>query len=513
MEVEVPDPTPPILQVRGMSKTFSGQTVLRDVAFELLAGEIHALVGENGSGKSTFIKCLAGYYTPEPGTEIKVAGRSLNLPYTPSEALTYGFSFIHQNLALIPSMSVAENLAVTTGFETTAGWKIRWGALRQKAQQALGLFGAHIDPARLVGDLPQTDRTLVAIARGLQGRKESRRVLVLDEPTAALADAEARRLFTALRTIAAEGVGIIYVSHKLGEILELAARVTAFRDGRQVGTVTAKGLTERNLVSLIIGRPLEAYYPPTTERGAEDTLLDVKALSGVRVRQVSFTAGRGEIVGVAGLLGAGRSELGRLVFGAQKRSSGRMTLAGQPFAPSGSAEGLRRGVCLVPQDRLGQGGVGRMTVAENITLPTLKEFWRAGRLDKRAERRAVVGLMERFNVRPRNPDAIFGTLSGGNQQKAILARALRQKPRLLILDEPVQGIDIGSKVEIYALIERVAAQGMTVLLINSDFQDLSRLCHRVLVLHNGEIEYELSGADLTSDRITELVYLRKEKVQ
>lgn len=513
MEVKIKDLSPPILEVREMSKAFSAQTVLRDVSFELLAGEIHALVGENGSGKSTFIKCLAGYHTPEPGAEIKVAGRSLSLPYAPSEALGHGFSFIHQNLALIPSMTVAENLAIIAGFQTAAGWKIRWSALHERARQALGLFGAHIDPTHLVADLPQTDRTLVAIARGLQGQKERRRILVLDEPTAALAEAESRRLFAALRTIAAEGVGIIYVSHKLGEILELADRVTAFRDGRQVGTVSANGLTERGLVSLIIGRPLEAYYPTTVERRTEDTLLEVTGLSGVRVRRVSFTAGRGEIVGIAGLLGAGRSELGRLVFGAQKRSSGKMTLAGKPFAPSGAAESLRRGLCLVPQDRLGQGGVGRMTVAENITLPTLGEFWRAGRLDKRSERRAVAGLMERFNVRPRNPDAIFATLSGGNQQKAILARALRQKPRLLILDEPVQGIDIGSKVEIYTLIEQVAAEGMAVLLINSDFEDLARLCHRVLVLRNGEIEYELSGVDLTSDRITELVYLRRERAQ
>jgi ribose transport system ATP-binding protein len=505
-------PAEPVLEVANLSKDFPGNRVLNEISFEVLAGEIHALVGENGCGKSTFIKCLAGVQAPEPGAEIQVAGERLPDGYGPEVAFAYGLSFIHQNLGLVLSLSVLENLALTRGFATRWPWRIDWKRERDRAREALAQFAPHIDVDRRVRDLTQSDRTLVAIARGLQsGGARQSRLLVLDEPTAALPEAEVELLFAALRRVVAKGVGIVFVSHRLNEILTLADRVTAFRDGRNVGTRAIAGLSEQELVEIIIGRPLSAYYPPQISSAKDDSLLTVDGLSGKRVQGATFQIHRGEVVGLAGLLGSGRSELGRLIYGAQARTAGATTLAESAVSPRSPGEALRAGIGYVPQDRLGQGGVGRLNVAENITLPDLSEFWRHGRLHKADELRAARALMERFNVRPRNPAARFRTLSGGNQQKAIIARLFRLPLKLIILDEPVQGVDIGSKTEIYRLIDQAAAEGRAVLLIDSDFEDLCRLCHRIMVMRQGRIVAELSGEAKTPERITELVYLSSER--
>jgi len=505
-------PAAPVLEVSNLSKDFPGNRVLHEVSFEVLAGEIHALVGENGCGKSTFIKCLAGVHAPEPGAEIRVAAERMLESYGSEAAFAHGMSFIHQNLGLVLSLSVLENLALTQGFLTTWLWRINWSRERARAREALAQFAPHIDVDRRVADLTQSDRTLVAIARGLQsGGSGESRLLVLDEPTAALPEAEVELLFAALRRVVAKGVGIVFVSHRLNEILTLANRVTAFRDGRNVGTRPIAGLTEQELVEMIIGRPLSAYYPPPVSSAKADSLLNVEKLSGRRVQDVSFQIHRGEVVGLAGLLGSGRSELGRLLYGAQARTAGAMRIGDVVLDPKNPAEALQAGIGYVPQDRLGKGGVGRLSVAENITLPDLSEFWRHGLLNKTSELQAARGLMERFNVRPRNPSARFRTLSGGNQQKAIIARLFRLPLKLVILDEPVQGVDIGSKTEIYRLIDQAAAEGRGVLLIDSDFDDLCRLCDRILVIRQGRIVSELSGDLKTRERITELIYLSQRQ--
>lgn len=498
----------PVLEVSNLSKDFPGNRVLHEVSFQVLAGEIHALVGENGCGKSTFIKCLAGVHAPEPGADIRVGGERMPESYGSEAAFAHGMSFIHQNLGLVLSLSVLENLALTQGFVTTWPWRIDWPRERARAREALAQFAPHIDVDRRVADLTQSDRTLVAIARGLQsGGSGQSRLLVLDEPTAALPEAEVELLFAALRRVVANGVGIVFVSHRLNEILALANRVTAFRDGRNVGTRAIAGLTEQQLVEMIIGRPLSAYYPPAVSSAKADSLLSVEGLSGRRVLNVTFQIRRGEVLGLAGLLGSGRSELGRLLYGAQARTAGEMRIGDQTVDPKSPAEALKAGIGYVPQDRLGKGGVGRLNVAENITLPDLSEFWRGGLLNKTAELQAARSLMDRFNVRPRNPAARFRTLSGGNQQKAIIARLFRLPLKLIILDEPVQGVDIGSKTEIYRLIDQAAAEGRGVLLVDSDFDDLCRLCDRILVIRQGRIVSELAGELKTRERITELVYL------
>ena len=495
-----------LLSVRRLSKSFGGNVVLHDVSFDLRPGEIHALVGENGSGKSTFITCIAGSHQPAPEAEIVLCGKKLAIPYGPPDALRHGFGFVHQNLGLVPTLTVSENLALSRGFQTAPGAIVRWGAERERANRGLATFGAHIDPDSRIMDLSQADKTLVAIARGLDAGDGPRRVLVLDEPTAALPYDEVELLFAALRKLARQGVGMIYVSHRLGEVLTLADRVTALRDGHVVATVPVAHLDERKLVSLIVGRSLSTFRAEPETAAGRETILEVKGLCGRRVRDMSFSIAAGEIVGVAGLLGSGRSELGRLLFGAQQATGGHIRFLGRDVRAHRPADALSLGIGYVPEDRLGKGGIGAMTVADNLTLPDLGEFWRFGFLSRQREKKAARDLIRRYRIRPADPDARFSSLSGGNQQKAIIARALRLKPRLLILDEPVQGVDIGSKLEIYDLIRDVAQAGTAVIVIDADFEELSRLCSRLMVLREGRLAAQLEGSQRTHDSISELVH-------
>jgi ribose transport system ATP-binding protein len=502
------------LEVRKLCKSFAGRRVLHDLDFEMRAGEIHALIGENGSGKSTFIRCLSGYYAPDEGAEIIVRGQPMRLPFTPEEALSAGFSFIHQNLGLAADLTVLENLALSRGFAAGRAWNIHWSSERKRSLRALQAVGANINPNTEVRDLPVAERTLVAIARGLQASEDHNgSILVLDEPTAALPPHDVERLFSALRGVARKGVSILYVSHRLNEILELADRVTALRNGRIVKTAPIAGMSERDLVQLIVGRELETHRVSPSRRSGEGVVvLETQNLAGAHVRDVNLSVRAGELVGIAGLLGSGRSELGRLVFGAQRRTSGVIKLNGQEVDLTGPAAALANGVGYVSQDRLRQGGFGQLSVVENMTMPDLSMFWRGGRLRHGEERRAAARLITSFNIRPNDPSAAFDSLSGGNQQKVILARMLRLPLKLLILDEPVQGVDIGAKNEIHHLIRQAASEGLGVILIDSDFEDLCRLCDRILVINHGRVTTELGGPGLTADRVSEMAYLSAEAV-
>jgi ribose transport system ATP-binding protein len=495
----------PVLTVRNLSMTFPGQRALSEVSLDVLAGEVHALVGENGSGKSTLIKCLAGVNTPDPGAAIEVSGRPLDLPYTSPQALAYGFGFVHQNLGLVPTLTVRENIALSRGFKT-AGGRIKWSWESRRAAELLDSLGAEISPSAVVGSLSQAQRTLVAIARALQSADAGGKVLVLDEPTAALPSEEVESLFAVIRRVASLGVGIIYVSHRLGEIFEIADRVTVLRDARRVGTFDIRELDEAGLVEQIIGRRLEAYYPDVADTATDHVLLRVSGLSGRRVKDASFTVRHGEIVGVAGLLASGRSELARLIFGAQRATAGEIELDGRVLRGHDPRKAVEAGIAFVPEDRRHGGSHPSLTLAENLTLGNLRAHTSWGRVRRSSERREVLELIDRFDVRPRQPGKKFQTFSGGNQQKAILAKWLRLEPRLLILDEPVQGVDIGSTTDIYKHIEAAAAAGMGVLMIDSEISDLCHLCDRILVMRDGRILRVLEGADKTRDRILELTY-------
>ncbi|WP_167042365.1 sugar ABC transporter ATP-binding protein [Salinibacterium sp. ZJ454] len=498
-----------VLRIEGLSKTFPGQRALDDVSIDVRAGEVHALIGENGSGKSTLIKCLAGVYTPDPGARITIGGTEMGDSYSPSEAIKAGCGFVHQDLGLVPTLSVAENIALSHGYRTSLG-RILWRSNAERAAKLLRVFTDDIDPNALISSLSAAKQTLVGIARGLRDASEGAKLLVLDEPTASLPEGEVRALFAAVRRVTKAGIGIVYVSHRLNEIFEIADRVTVIRDGRVVGTWAIDEIDERTLIEKIVGRSLEKFYPPATRTTDHEALLRVEHLSGSRVQDASFTVGRGEVVGVAGLLASGRSELARLIFGAQTATAGEIELDGISLRGHEPREAMQAGIAFIPQERRRAGSHGSMTVRENITLSSIDDFVTGGRIRSRKEAKAVTVTMDTFDVRPRDPERRFETLSGGNQQKAVFAKWMRRHPKLLILDEPVQGVDVGSAMQIYEQIEEIAAQGAGILMIDSELEDLCRLCDRILVLRNGRIVDELKGDARTKERILELIYIGKE---
>ncbi|MGE0170397.1 sugar ABC transporter ATP-binding protein [Nocardioides sp.] len=499
------------LTLRNLGKTYAGQVALSGVSFEVRAGEVHALVGENGCGKSTLIKSLSGYHTSDAGSEIWVGGERLPDGHGSRQARDVGLAFVHQDLGLIPSLTVVENLALGRGFLAGRPWRINWAAECRRASSLLSELGIDVDPRTRLGDLSQADRTLVAIARGLNDAGSGGRVLVLDEPTAALPDAEVERLFAFVRRLQARGLGIIYVSHRFDEIFELAQRVTVLRDGRHVGTYDVADLDERSLVTTMIGRPMDELVPQPARRVTSETVLRADGLCGSRVAQISFDLRRGEVLGIAGLLGSGRSELGRLIAGTQVRTGGSLEIEGRQVTWRRPLDAIRAGVVLVPEDRRRDGGILSMGVAANITLPDVWSFFRRGRFRHGQERLEAERLSELYDIRPRDSAKLFAQLSGGNQQKVVLAKWMRLRPRVIVFDEPVQGVDVGAKGQIYAEVDRAAADGAGVLLIDSDFEDLARVCSRVLVLRSGRICAELTGSDLTRDRIAEYVYLTDQE--
>jgi ribose transport system ATP-binding protein len=502
-------PLETVLRVEGLSKTFPSQRALSGVSMEVRAGEIHALIGENGSGKSTLIKCLAGVHTPDAGARIVIGNTEMDVPYGPADAIRAGCGFVHQDLGLVPTLSVLENIALSHGYCTSLG-QIQWRANADRARKLLRVFAEDIDPAATVSSLTQAEQTLVGIARGLRDAEDGGRLLVLDEPTAALPEGEVKALFAALRRVAADGVGIVYVSHRLNEIFEIADRVTVLRDGEKIGTWSIGDIDERTLIEKIVGRPLDRFYPAAQHKAEHDVLLRVNNLCGPRVKDASFVVGRGEIVGIAGLLASGRSELARLIFGAQQASRGSVEIESRQLTHHSPVDAMDAGMALIPQERRRAGSLGMLTVRENISLASIKEFTRGGRIRRDREDKDVLSLMERFDVRPREPERRFETLSGGNQQKAIFAKWMRRNPKLLILDEPVQGVDIGSAMQIHKQIEQAAANGAGVLVIDSELEDLCRLCDRILIMQNGRIVSELKGSERTKERILELVYLGKD---
>lgn len=499
------------LEVRGLSKSFGAQRALKDFDLEVRAGEIHALVGENGCGKSTTVKCLSGYHQPDPGAEIVVAGQPLPVPYGPGQASAYGLSFVHQDLGLVPTLSVAANLTLGRQAETGFAWRLRE---RREAEIARGLLARlgreDIDPRALVKDLSRAGQTVVAIARCLHNAEEAQ-VMVLDEPTAALPAQEVERLLDALRRAAAEGHGILYISHRLEEVFSVTDRVTILRDGLKVGTYETAGLTQKELVGLMVGRTLEAFYPemhaPVDEA---DVVLRAKDIRGNRVRGVSLSLRRGEVVGVAGLVGAGKSELGRLLFGAQRLTAGELELDGETLDIRSPADAIAKGIALVPADRHREGTHLGLSIVDNVTLPDLADVRAMRRVPNRRGRSLTASLLDRYDIRPRDPDRPMAALSGGNQQKAVLAKWMHRKPAVLILDDPTQGIDIGAKTQVYGLLEEAASEGMAVLVISEEFEDLSHICDRVLVMRRGQVVAELTGEGNTGNKITDVVYQEDE---
>ena len=493
-----------LLEVRGVSKAFGPTEALVEVDFDVRAGEIHALVGQNGSGKSTLVKILAGVHDPDGGS-IALEGEEFD-PRRPGEARLRGLRFVHQDLGLVDSLDVVENLALGRGYDVRFPRRISWRHERSQAHAALADLGYELDVRSLVGSLRASERTGIAIARALDGWESAARLLVLDEPTASLPEAETARLFDVVRTIRARGVGVIYVSHHLDEVLALADRVTILRDGARVGTFDAEDLDHDRMVELIVGRGSVtaggdgALPPGPTEH---EPSLVAQNLSGAVLRGVSLRVGAGEVVGVAGLTGSGREEIGPALFGAAGRS-GSVAVAGRVVPAERPDLAIAAGLGFVPADRKSLGLVASMVVRENVTLADLRPYRRGGMLRHRKERSDVDAWLAMLAVRPRDQTLGAMRLSGGNQQKVLLARWLRIQPRVLVLDEPTQGVDVGAKAEIHRRIVAAARDGTGVLVCSTDSAELVRVCDRVLIMQRGEIGAELLGRDISEERIDRL---------
>lgn len=489
------------LELRNVYKTFPGQRALIGVDLAILPGQVHALVGQNGSGKSTLVKLLAGYEQPDPGAEARSDGRPFQLGVS-ALAQVHGMRFIHQDLGLIGELDVVDNLALG-GHYDSRGWL---GAKRERAAAAslLQALALPIDPRRLVGDLSPSERTQIAVARALRDRPGSGGLLVMDEPTATLSKGDVDALLTLVRTIAAGGMSVLYVTHRLEEVTNLAQMVTVLRDGRRISTGRVDALDRSALVEMIVGRPMKEAFK-RAQRPTGPTALSARRLAGTRVVDVSFEVEEGQVVGFAGVTGSGREELAELLFGSKPLTGGEIDIHG-PAAVRGVAleppQTIKAGLGLVPADRKKHGSIPAFSIRENVTLPQQAARRRSRWLSYADERRDVRHWLERFGISTNDPDRAFSTLSGGNQQRVILARWFRAHTRTLILDEPTQGVDVEAKQFIYDALDAATKDGMAIVVCSSDNDELATLCDIVYVLRDGKICMELRGQDLASSTIS-----------
>jgi ribose transport system ATP-binding protein len=486
------DQSGPALSLRGVSKSFPGTVALDAVDLDVTPGEIHALVGHNGSGKSTLVKVLAGYHAADAGSA-SLGGAPLSLRQ--GDRSKDGIRFVHQSSGLVEALSVAENFRLCTPSSRLR--PLDRGDERMAAAEGLRALGYDVDPSVPVAALSAAERTAVALARALDGWQDGVRLVVLDEVTASLPGPEVERLLAALRKVRATGVAVLYVSHHLDEVLDLADTVTVLRDGRKVVTTASQGLTHDGLVELMLGRSVDD--PPARvdqDEAASVSLLVARDLGGSVLSTLDLDVRAGQVLGVSGLTGSGREELAGLLSGRLPRL-GTVTVEGRLVPPGDARAAISAGLCCVPADRAGQALLAHGTVRENLTLADLALFWKRGRLRRRAERSESAAWCERLDIRPgRGEDPVAG-LSGGNQQKVVLARWLRVAPRVLVLDEPTQGVDVGSKADIHLLVDKAAAEGAAVIVCSADAEELARVATEVLVLHRGAEAVRLRGEDLT----------------
>jgi ABC-type sugar transport system ATPase subunit len=497
------DRRPAVLSVAGLSKRYGDALVLDDVSLEVAPGEVHALLGENGAGKSTLIKIVSGVVRPDAG-RVTVAGRELAFG-SPHGAQAAGVSTLFQELATVPGLSVAENVFLGRDTPARAG-VVRWKDLNAAARELFASLGQSIDVRQDVERLSPVQKTMTALARALSHESP---VLILDEPTAALTDAETAELFAAIERLRARGVGILYVSHRLEEVFAIAQRFTILRNGRKVAEGAVADTTVPAVITAMAGRPIDAVFPawdPAAEHGP--VLLTVDGVSGRRIRDITFEVRAGEVVGVAGLAGSGRSELLRIIGGASRASAGRVTIEGRVHRPRSPGAAHRAGVAVVPQERRTQA-LTPDSVERNLVSTTIDRHAIGGVIaSPRRERAFAQGLWDRFHLRGSGLRQEVLTLSGGNQQKVVLAKFLALSPRVLLLDEPTRGVDVSTKSQIYRLIRDQASAGCGVLVVSSELPELMGVCDRIVVLHEGRVSGRFARGEATEEELLHVCYGR-----
>lgn len=503
------DEVRPLLSARGVTKAFGGSLALDRVDLTVLPGEVHGLLGENGSGKSTLIKVLAGYHPPDAG-ELVVNGHDVPLPLPPGGSRALGLEFVHQDLGLVPSLSVAENLFMAKIAKSQSRFFFSWSRAEREASKVFSRYGLSISPEAVVENIRPVERALLAIVRALEGLGTAGggdpTLLVLDEPTVFLPQNEISLLFDFVRQIADRGSSVLFVSHDLAEAGEITDRITVLRDGRVAGEVVTADASPQELVRLIIGHELQPMAPAGQHTVADRAaVLEVRNLSTLQLHDVSFELHAGEVLGLTGLVGSGYEDVVYALFGAISAEEGAIRLQGGAVDVTSMTPraAMAEGIALVPGDRQRTGSISSLSAAENVNLLVLDRYFRKGRLRQRELDQNASSLMTTFDVRPARPHLDYGTFSGGNQQKAMIAKWQQVAPRILLLHEPTQGVDIGARQQIWSMI-RSSAEASPTICASSDYEQLAAICDRVGVVARGKIVGFLTGADLTKERIADV---------
>ncbi len=484
-----------ILAASRVSKSFNDVPVLFSIDFDVKAGEVHALIGENGAGKSTLIKILSGIEQPSSGS-VLLDGKPVVLPPN-GQAEALGIVLIHQELNLAEHLTVAESIFLGREIRRYGFLDVR--QMRDKARAILDMLHVSVDPDARIGSLSVADKQMVEIAKAIS---RDARVLIMDEPTAVLSLAETQTLFEQIRRLVAKGVAVVFISHKLDEIMQLAGRVTVLRDGQLIATVGTEALTPDSIAQMMVGRELSNLYPPKHEPDVDaPVVLRVRELSAPGLTDINFDLRRGEILGFAGLIGSGRTAIAEAVVGLTRRTAGTVEIDGRPVNFHQVSQSVDAGVAYMTKDRKGKGLLLNMGLRPNLTLLTLKKHVRHGFLDTGSEERALERAVRRFDVRARDASVAVGRLSGGNQQKLMLGKTMEAEPEIIIMDEPTRGIDVGTKQQIYHIIAALASEGKSIILISSEMQEVIGLSHRVVVVRAGRLAGILEGAEITEAEI------------
>ncbi len=502
---------PPALVLRQVTKTFGGVKALDEVSLTVSRGEVHGLLGQNGSGKSTLIKILAGFHAPDAG-ELEFFAAPVALPLTPGQFKSLGIAFVHQHLGLVPSLTVLENLRI--GQFASGVRLIDWKAEKRAARETLRGFELAIDPDELVERLPAVERAMIAIVRAFEDLKASKvksgvgGVLVLDEPTPFLPRSDVDRLFALVRRVVREGTSVILVSHDIDEILEITDRVTVLRNGRVAGTFATRESSREAILQMIVGRRVETYRMDRAAMSNGDAEIEIAGLAGDAVETFSLRLRPGEIVGLTGLIGSGYACVPYMLFGDISARGGTLAIGGKTLSIAKIKPDVAQfhGLAFLPGDRLAQAGVGSLSVTDNLTLSFLDQFLGVTGLNRGEMRRTAFRLGREHDVRPNDPTLALESLSGGNQQKVLLAKWLHRAPKLLLLDEPTQGVDFGARQQIFAALDGARRGGAAILCASTDYDQLEQICDRVLVFHRGRVVAELQGERLTKHQIARECY-------